>query len=543
MSAAEREKWDARYRDGAYEDRTHPTALLAEWLPRLPRGRALDVACGAGRNALYLAANGYAVTALDISRVALDRAEAAAAERGLAVEWLCADLDEDPERALPAGDFDLIVWVRYVHSTLMPHLMARLAVGGAIALRAALRDRRAGRGAEKRGVSAPARRAAPLGARPSCCTRVRRARRRSRRPLGCARRNSSAARRRNCVARHTNFAPASVRCRAMRSISLLLRCGTIGALLATAQVAAQEPNANPSAGPTRAQLEQAGATIRAIHVTVDNVFDPNNPAEDKALYRWANKVHVLTRETVVEDILLFSRGRAIRRSACSTSRRARCARAASSPRPPSSRGSYDAATNSVDVNVHIRDSWSLALDLKLNRSGGQTEWGIGLSDGNLFGTGKTLEIGYESEIDRDEALLGYSDGNVFGSRVQLSARVRERQRRPSAPARASSGRSSRSTRAGRSAARCTTRSASTRCTTSARRSTSSATTSRRSACRAAGRAASSSGARNAGCSASRRRSTRSARRPTSRSRCCCRPTASSSIRGSAGNGSRTTIAR
>ena len=132
MSAAERDKWDARYRDGAYEGRTHPTALLVEWLPRLPRGRALDVACGAGRNALYLAANGYAVSALDISGVALERAQAAAVERGLTVEWLCADLDEDPERALPAGDFDLIVWVRYVHPTLMPHLVARLAVGGAI---------------------------------------------------------------------------------------------------------------------------------------------------------------------------------------------------------------------------------------------------------------------------------------------------------------------------------------------------------------------------------------------------------------------------
>ncbi len=132
MSAGERDKWDARYRDGAYEGRTHPTALLAEWLPRLPRGRALDVACGAGRNALYLAANGYAVSALDISRVALERAEAAAAERGHAVEWLCADLDEDPERALPAGAFDLIVWVRYVHPTLMPHLVARLTAGGTI---------------------------------------------------------------------------------------------------------------------------------------------------------------------------------------------------------------------------------------------------------------------------------------------------------------------------------------------------------------------------------------------------------------------------
>ena len=132
MSAAEREKWDARYRDGAYESRSHPTALLAEWLPRLPRGRALDVACGAGRNALFLAANGYTVSALDISRVALDRGRRAADERRLEVAWLCADLDEDPERALPPGGFDVVVWVRYVHRTLMPHLIERLAVGGAV---------------------------------------------------------------------------------------------------------------------------------------------------------------------------------------------------------------------------------------------------------------------------------------------------------------------------------------------------------------------------------------------------------------------------
>ena len=132
MSAAERDKWDARYRDGAYEGRTHPTALLAEWLPRIPRGRALDVACGAGRNALYLAASGFTVTALDISRVALQRGRSAAAERGLGVEWLWADLDEDLESALPAGPFDLIVWVRYVHRALMPHLIARLAAGGAL---------------------------------------------------------------------------------------------------------------------------------------------------------------------------------------------------------------------------------------------------------------------------------------------------------------------------------------------------------------------------------------------------------------------------
>ena len=75
---------------------------------------------------------GFRVSALDISAVALERGRRAAAERGLDVEWLCADLDEEIEQALPAGGFDLIVWVRYVHPELMPHLIARLDDGGTL---------------------------------------------------------------------------------------------------------------------------------------------------------------------------------------------------------------------------------------------------------------------------------------------------------------------------------------------------------------------------------------------------------------------------
>jgi SAM-dependent methyltransferase len=132
MSGAERDKWDARYRAGSYGDRPHPTALLEAWAGRLPRGRALDVACGAGRNALFLAALGYRVDAVDISPVGLERGRVAADARGVEVRWLAGDLDHDPAGLLPEARYDLIVWVRYVNPGLLPHLVRRLSDGGCL---------------------------------------------------------------------------------------------------------------------------------------------------------------------------------------------------------------------------------------------------------------------------------------------------------------------------------------------------------------------------------------------------------------------------
>ncbi len=128
MSTEERERWDEKYRSGSYAGRTHPTALLAEHLPRTAAGRALDVACGAGRNSLFLAARGWRVDGVDISPVGLARARERAAEEGLEVRWIEVDLD-DPN-SLPPGPYDLVVMVRYVNQRLLPHLLTRLAPGG-----------------------------------------------------------------------------------------------------------------------------------------------------------------------------------------------------------------------------------------------------------------------------------------------------------------------------------------------------------------------------------------------------------------------------
>lgn len=71
----------------------------------LTPGRVLDVGCGEGADAVWLAGQGWAVTALDVSRVALERAARAADEAGVPVRWVAAGLVGAP---LPAGRFDLV---------------------------------------------------------------------------------------------------------------------------------------------------------------------------------------------------------------------------------------------------------------------------------------------------------------------------------------------------------------------------------------------------------------------------------------------------
>ncbi len=127
VTEADREKWDQRYAEGSYRPRSYPSPFLVERLAELPRGRALDLACGAGRNALCLAEAGYEVEAVDISPVAIERARAAAHERGLEVDWRVADLDGF--KTAP-GRYDLITVIRYTNREMMAHLPDGLAEGG-----------------------------------------------------------------------------------------------------------------------------------------------------------------------------------------------------------------------------------------------------------------------------------------------------------------------------------------------------------------------------------------------------------------------------
>jgi len=139
MSKADRQKWDERYASGAYGQRPYPSSFLSERIQGPQSGRALDVACGAGRNAIYLASCGYSVDAIDISPIGLARAQHSAEDAGVAVNWICADLlgEDGPGAAsvddllpVPHSDYDLIVIFRFVAPRLLERLPEYLAQGG-----------------------------------------------------------------------------------------------------------------------------------------------------------------------------------------------------------------------------------------------------------------------------------------------------------------------------------------------------------------------------------------------------------------------------
>jgi SAM-dependent methyltransferase len=105
-----------------------PAPFLAEVAGRLPRGRALDVAAGACRNAVYLALNGFQAEAVDSDPAALERGRALAAREGVALRTWAQDLEAEP--ALPEERYQVVVCFRFLHRPLFAALQRTLAHGG-----------------------------------------------------------------------------------------------------------------------------------------------------------------------------------------------------------------------------------------------------------------------------------------------------------------------------------------------------------------------------------------------------------------------------
>ena len=124
------EQWNQRYRAGEqlFEE---PSPLVTRYSGELKPARALDLACGAGRNSLYLADQGWQVTAVDGSALAIEILRERAAGRNLAIDTQVADLEQG-QFAIEPGAYELICDCYYLQRSLIPKMQAGVRPGGIV---------------------------------------------------------------------------------------------------------------------------------------------------------------------------------------------------------------------------------------------------------------------------------------------------------------------------------------------------------------------------------------------------------------------------
>jgi len=130
MTDADRDKWEQKYAARELPEVPAPDEWLLDCVSAMTPGRALDIACGLGQNSVALAALGWQVDGVDISSRGLELASKNAEQRGLAINWICADLDDWlPE----VHRYDLVVVFRFLDWDRVPAIVERgLKPGGSL---------------------------------------------------------------------------------------------------------------------------------------------------------------------------------------------------------------------------------------------------------------------------------------------------------------------------------------------------------------------------------------------------------------------------
>jgi len=172
--------------------------------------------------------------------------------------------------------------------------------------------------------------------------------------------------------------------------------------------------------PDDAALEASRAVIGEVRLVRVNVFDPTIPDENIALFRFINRIHILSRESTIATQLLFRPGDRYEASAIRESER----------RLRSNGYLADAlirpvayADGKVDLEVVTQDTWTLKPQFGFGRKGGSNTTSVGLEEQNLLGFGSRLAFTYEQNVDRKTRTLEYEDANLNVNHWQLAAEV------------------------------------------------------------------------------------------------------------------------
>lgn len=126
---ADKERWNNKYQTENYLFGRDPIPFLTAHIDLLPKGKALDLAMGEGRNGVYLATQGFKVTGIDISETGLKKAQNLAAEKGASLTTVVADLEQ---YTISPNSYDVIICTYFLQRDLFPKITAALKPGGMV---------------------------------------------------------------------------------------------------------------------------------------------------------------------------------------------------------------------------------------------------------------------------------------------------------------------------------------------------------------------------------------------------------------------------
>ncbi|HMK76320.1 MAG TPA: class I SAM-dependent methyltransferase [Thermodesulfobacteriota bacterium] len=137
---ADQKRWDKKFGRKEFALGKEPNPFLKKHIRLLPRGKALDIATGEGRNAVFLAQNGFDVDAVDISEKGLKKARKLAREKGVKINTFLVDLDQ---YHIAKERYDLIANFYFLKRRLIPRIRNGLKKGGIVVFETYLLEHRA----------------------------------------------------------------------------------------------------------------------------------------------------------------------------------------------------------------------------------------------------------------------------------------------------------------------------------------------------------------------------------------------------------------
>jgi 2-polyprenyl-3-methyl-5-hydroxy-6-metoxy-1,4-benzoquinol methylase len=126
---ADQKRWDKRFGRKEFALGKEPNPFLKKHIRLLPKGKALDMATGEGRNAVFLAQNGFEVDAVDISERGLKKVKKLAREKGVKINTFLVDLDQ---YQIGKEQYDLIANFYFLRRRLIPRIKKGLKKGGKV---------------------------------------------------------------------------------------------------------------------------------------------------------------------------------------------------------------------------------------------------------------------------------------------------------------------------------------------------------------------------------------------------------------------------